>query len=408
MRLMASRGSFDKLPREVAVLTAVSFSVAIGYGVVVPAIPVFARSFGVSHAAAGAVISTFAFMRLATGLFGGRLVDRFGERLVLAVGIAIVAISSALAGLAQSYPQLLLLRSLGGIGSSMFTISAASLLLRIVPDDQRGRAQSIYQSGFLIGGITGPAIGGVLTAISIRAPFFIYALSLTGAGLIAAVFLSHSRLSATRDGVDIASREQGAHTSLREALKMESYLTALACSFALGWTVFGMRASLVPLFITEHLKLSPSWTGIGFTVASIAGALTLLPAGQLSDARGRRPALLLGIVTAIIAFLLLTWSPNIALVVIAMGLTGIAGSFFGTTPAAIVGDILHGRGGQVIALFQMASDFGSILGPLVAGWLADRYSYQAAFAIAPLVLIPPLIMAIRLGETRKSHLPEPT
>lgn len=323
---------------------------------------------------------------------------------MLAVGVSVVAISSALAGLAQSYPELLLLRSLGGIGSSMYTISAASLLLRIVPDDQRGRSQSIYQSGFLFGGISGPAIGGVLTTISIRAPFFVYALSLAVAGLIAAIFLSHSRLSATHGGVDIAEREQGTHTSLREALKMESYLTALACSFALGWTIFGMRASLVPLFITEHMKLSPSWTGVGFTIASIAGALTLLPAGQLSDTRGRRPALLFGILTAMISFMLLTWSPNIALVIVAMGLTGVAGSFFGTTPAAIVGDILHGRGGQVIALFQMASDFGSILGPLAAGWLADRYSYQAAFAIAPLILIPALILTMRLGETRRSHL----
>ena len=403
MKLIRWRGNFDQLPREVAVLTAVSFSVAIGYGVVVPAIPLFARSFGVSHAAAGAVISTFAFMRLTTGLFGGKLVDKFGERLVLAVGVAIVAASSALAGLAQTYPQLLLLRSIGGIGSSMFTISAASLLLRIVPDDQRGRAQSIYQSGFLIGGITGPAIGGVLATISLRAPFFVYALSLTVAGLIAAVFLSHARLAA-KGGVDIASREQISHTSLREALKMESYLTALVCSFALGWTIFGMRASLIPLFITEHMKVSTAWTGIGFTVASIAGAITLLPAGQYSDSKGRRPALVFGIITAIVAFLLLTWSPNIALVVVAMGLTGVAGSFFGTTPAAVVGDILHGRGGQVIALFQMSSDFGSILGPLVAGWLADRLSYQAAFATAPLILIPALIMALRLRETRKSHL----
>jgi DHA1 family multidrug resistance protein-like MFS transporter len=156
--------------------------------------------------------------------------------------------------------------------------------------------------------------------------------------------------------------------------------------------------------VTEHFKLSTSWTGAGFTVASIAGALTLLPAGQYSDVRGRRPALLLGVSTAIFAFLLLTWSPNISIVIVAMGLTGVAGSFFGTTPAAVVGDLLHGRGGQVIALFQMASDFGSILGPLVAGWLADRYSYRAAFAIAPLILIPALIMTLRLKETRKSHL----
>jgi len=401
---MRWRGNFDQLPREVAVLTAVSFSVAIGYGVVVPSIPLFARSFGVSHAAAGAVISTFAFMRLATGLFGGRLVDLFGERLILAIGIGIVAVSSALAGLAQTYFQLLALRSVGGIGSSMFTVSAASLLLRIVPDDQRGRAQSIYQSGFLIGGITGPAVGGVLTSISLRAPFFVYAVSLTVAGLIAAIFLSHTRLAAHGHGVDIAANEPVVHTRLRDALKMESYLTALVCSFALGWSIFGLRSSLVPLFVTERLHSTPSWTGIGFTVSSIIGALTLLPAGQLSDTKGRRPALLLGISAATLGFVLLTWSPNIGIFVIAMGLTGAASSFFGTTPAAIVGDLLQGRGGQVIALFQMSTDFGSILGPLAAGWLADRVSYGAAFATAPLILIPAFIMAWRLRETRKSHL----
>ncbi len=404
MRFMRWRGNFDRLPREVAVLTAVSFSVAIGYGVVVPSIPLFARSFGVSHAAAGAVISTFAFMRLATGLFGGRLVDRFGERLILAVGIGIVAISSALAGLAQTYFQLLVLRSVGGIGSSMFTVSAASLLLRIVPDDQRGRSQSIYQSGFLVGGIAGPAVGGVLTSISLRAPFFIYAISLTIAGLIAVIYLSHARLAAHQHGVDIAANEPVVHTKLRDALRMESYLTALVCSFALGWSIFGLRSSLVPLFVTEQLHSTPSWTGVGFTVSSIIGALTLLPAGQLSDTRGRRPALLLGISVAILGFVLLTWSPNIGIFVVSMALTGAASSFFGTTPAAIVGDLLQGRGGQVIALFQMSTDFGSIIGPLAAGWLADRVSYGAAFATAPLILIPAFIMAWRLGETRKSHL----
>ena len=87
------------MPREVGVLTAVAFAVAVGFGVVAPAIPVYAREFGVGRTAAGAVISAFAFMRLVSALASGRLVNRVGERVVLATGIGIVAVSSALAGL---------------------------------------------------------------------------------------------------------------------------------------------------------------------------------------------------------------------------------------------------------------------------------------------------------------------
>ncbi len=64
-------------------LAAVAFSVALGFGIVAPVIPVFAKQFGVGATAAGAVISAFAFMRLVFGPAGGWLVNKFGERLIL-------------------------------------------------------------------------------------------------------------------------------------------------------------------------------------------------------------------------------------------------------------------------------------------------------------------------------------
>ena len=163
------------LPREVAVLSAVAFAVAVGFGIVAPAIPVFAREFGVGRTAAGAVISVFALLRFVSAFGGGRLVDRFGERAVLATGLGIVSVSSLLAGLAQTYWQLLVLRGAGGVGSAMFTVAAYSLLLRVAAADQRGRAAGVFQAGFLIGGIAGPALGGLLTGASVRLPFFVYA-----------------------------------------------------------------------------------------------------------------------------------------------------------------------------------------------------------------------------------------
>ena len=185
-------GLFRALPREVAILSSVSFTVALGYGIVAPGIPAFARQFGVSTAAAASVISAFALMRIIGALPSGRLVDRLGERKMIAIGIAIVAASSALAGFSDSFVQLIVLRGVGGLGSAMFSVGAQTLLLRCVPSAQRGRASGLYTGGFLLGGISGPAIGGLVAAWSLRAPFFIYGGMLLIPAAIAVVVLHDS------------------------------------------------------------------------------------------------------------------------------------------------------------------------------------------------------------------------
>jgi len=82
--MMKFKSPLRDLPREVNVLVVASFFVAVGFGIMVPAIPLFARSFQVSNAAVGLIISLFAFTRFASGLFSGRLVDIFGERTTFA------------------------------------------------------------------------------------------------------------------------------------------------------------------------------------------------------------------------------------------------------------------------------------------------------------------------------------
>ena len=142
-----SRGPFRGLPREVPILTAISFTVALGFGIVAPDIPAFARHFGVSTAAAASVISAFAFMRIVGALPAGRLADRFGQPAVMATGIAIVAVSSIVAGFSSSFTELIVLRGVGGLGSAMFAVSGQTLLLVSVPSAQRGRASGLFAGG---------------------------------------------------------------------------------------------------------------------------------------------------------------------------------------------------------------------------------------------------------------------
>lgn len=388
-----------RLPREVKVLVAVAFFVALGFGIVAPALPVFARDFGVGRAAAGAVISAFAVMRIGFALPAGRLVDRLGERLVLAIGIGIVAVSSALAGLAGSYWQLVVLRGVGGVGSAMFSIAAMSLLVRMVPSASRGRAVGVWQGGFLLGGITGPALGGVVTGVSIRLPFFLYAGTLAVAGTVALVALRATPLAA-RD--DPAARSR---TTLGSALRDPAYRAALAANFADSWGAIGVRSALIPLFVADVLHRSIEWTGIGFLVVSAVNAATLWPAGQYADRVGRRPLLIAGTATSGAGIAVVALSPTLGGYLAGLALLGLGSGMLDVAPAAVVGDIVDGRGGPVFAAYSMSADLGTVFGPVVAGRIADA-SYPAAFLMTSGILLAASALGVMAPETRgRLHAP---
>jgi MFS family permease len=379
------------LPSEVRALVGVAFMVALGFGLVAPALPLFARQFGVGKAAAGAVVSAFALMRLAMAPFVGRLVNAFGERVMLATGIGVVAVSSALAGLAQSYWQLLVLRGIGGVGSIMFSVSAASLLVRVTPDHLRGRAQGVWAGSFLIGMIAGPAVGTVAT-FSLRAPFFLYAGTLVVAGLIGLGALRHSELAAPR-----SARTEP--LALATALRNRAYLAALGASFAGDFALVGARSAILPQFVTDRLHLGSGWAYAAFLVISVVSGALLLPVGRVADTRGRRVVIVVGLLIGALGFVLLPSVPAAGGLLAAAVLLGMAGAADSVAPGAVMGDVVAGRGGTVVAVFQMSGDLGAVLGPVVAGWIADGAGYSASFAVSAAVCAVPVLAVLAAPET---------
>jgi len=411
---------FAGLPREVAVLSIVAFCVALGFGIVAPALPVFATSFGVNATQASSVISVFALLRLIGAVPAGWLIDRFGERQVLAAGLTLVAVSSALAGLSTTFVQLLLLRGAGGLGSAMFSVSAMALLLRSVGAGQRGQAAGAFQGGFLLGGVAGPAVGGLVTGISIRAPFFVYAATLAAAVVVVVVSMpaeqsaepspeqsaepspeQQDRLPASDPLLSEPASGPAGAGSLLQALRQRPYLTALTVNLGNGFTSFGLRSAIVPLFVVYALHLSPSWTGYGLLVSALAQALLLLPAGRMADTRGRRPALLLGTAATTGGYLVLAVTGSIPVFLLAMGILGVGSAFLGSAPAALVGDISGGRrSGPIVATYQMTSDVGAISGPLVGGYILDSTgSYTIGFGVGAAVVAVGFLLAAVTPET---------
>jgi MFS transporter, DHA1 family, multidrug resistance protein len=382
------------LPRDIKVLIAAAFVIALGYGIVAPVLPQFAASFNVGVAAASVIVSVFAFMRLVFAPVGGALVGKWGERRVYLIGLLIVAVSTGACAIAQDYWQLLLFRGLGGAGSTMFTVSATALILRLAPPNNRGRVSGAYASTFLLGGILGPVAGGLLAGFGLRMPFIVYAVALVIAAAVVAVMLKKPPAGT---GEDIPVPEPMA---VREALADPAYRAAIVSSFANGWATFGVRMALIPIFAAAVLGAGPATAGLALAVFAVGNALALTFSGRLSDSAGRRPLVIVGLVIAGLSIAAIGFTESVPLFVAASITAGFGSGLLGPAQQAAVADIIGNdrTGGKVLAVVQMATDGGAILGPVLAGALADRLGYDWAFAATGAVALAAALLWALFGR----------
>lgn len=367
-----------KLPFEVWALVAGGFTVALGYGVVAPAIPQFALEFGVSNFAASAIVSAFAGMRLVSAPAAGWIVSRLGERRTYIIGILIVAASTGAAALSQTYGQFVALRGVGGIGSTMFTVAATALLIKVSPLNARGRVASLNSAGFLLGGLLGPVFGGLLAGFGLRAPFVFYFFTLVAAATVVAIALKRSKAANT----SADAKSNAAPMRFTEALKRPQYRTLLGSVFAFGWSSFGIRVSIVPIFVAVALGGDAALAAWVLAAYAAGNAILIFPAGRWTDGIGRKPLLIAGTAIMTVSYAAFPFAHTTGIAMLAMFVAGMGSALANPAQQAVLADTLDGRsGGGVVAGYSMSSDLGGVAGPMIAGLLVDVAGFGLAFGV---------------------------
>ncbi|MCC5673900.1 MFS transporter [Kocuria rhizophila] len=385
----------QKVPEPIKVLIAAAFVIALGYGLVAPVLPQFAASFGMGVAASSAVISAFALCRLVFAPASGAVVNRIGERPTYLIGLIVVALSSAATAFAQTYWQLLVFRGLGGIGSTMFTVSAMGLIVRLAPRTMRGRVSGYYATAFLLGGILGPVLGGFLAGLGMHAPFLIYAGALVVAVLVVWLRLKDETLGAKRTGAAQPPMR------VREALDAGAYRAALASSFSTGWTAMGVRVALVPLLAAQVVGEGPAVAGLALALFAVGNAAALTVTGRLTDRLGRKPLVLTGLVVCGLATIGVGFSTSVVAFAVLSLLSGVGSGTLNPGQQAAVADVIgpDRAGGKVLSRYQMCADAGQIAGPVIAGALADAAGFGWAFGVSGALMLLAALAWLPVRET---------
>lgn len=395
------------IPAELKILIAAASVVAVGFGIIAPVLPQFADSFGITTTQAAIVVSAFAAFRLLFAPVSGRMVTRFGERSTYVAGLSIVAVSTGACAFAQSYEQLLVFRAFGGIGSTMFTVSAMGLIARLAPADIRGKVNSMYAGAFIIGTMVGPLIGGLLGRYGLRIPFLVYAVGLLISASIVGIKMSNTQL------MEAQKRQVALSMSFRQALKDRAYRTSLYSGFMNGWANFGVRMALVPLFVTAVLTTDTAHdlgafnAGLAMTMFAVGNAVSVSFSGSLSDRLGRRPLLIAGTAVCGVGTIVFGFADTLWLVVALSIVTGLGtGLYFAPLQAALADIVGSARNGsKVIAGQQMSQDFGAIIGPIAAGMLVDHFDYRIAFIVTGAMLTSCTLAWLLSPETKTSTRP---
>jgi MFS family permease len=390
------------------ILCVTTILVMMNHGIISPVLPLYAQSFGVGTAMIGLTITVFGAARLLVNLPAGFLSERYGRRILLFGGPAVMALGSLGSGLAPTFAWLIASRFVTGAGSAMYMTGALIVLTDITTEENRGRLMSIYQGSLLAGVSIGPAVGGfVAQAFGLSAPFFLVA-----ALAVLTMLWSFGRMPETAQRQpEPAPRSQGeereapggqiVHQSVLSVLARPGFLLVCLLTLSIFLTRTGGRLTLLPLVGENRLGLSPGALGLVFAMMTALNLLTLLPAGTMIDKLGRKVVIVPSALMTGAALALFAVSGEVWVFILAGVVHGIGTGIVGPAPAAYAADLAPaGMRGMTMSLYRTFGDAGFVIGPVLLGGLADLAGFGWALAFNALLLVSvALLFAVFARET---------
>ncbi len=346
----------------------------IGFGIIVPILPLYAENFGASGLKIGMLMGIFSFMQLIFLPLWGRLSDRIGRRPVFLISISGNALSLLLCAFAGDYWTLFLARLVAGICSSNISVANA-YVADCTPPEERARGMGKIGAARGIGFVLGPAFGGVLAQFGQAAPF-LGAAALAFVNLLsAACFLKESLSDQNRTRSQVKSRTQG----MRLVNSIEG-LKPLVVMGVVQIIAFSMLEMSFVLFTERRLELSSEEAGtvasaffvyLGVVIAVVQGGLI----GRLTAAWGERVLVMVGLALVSVGMFLITLTPvgNFMALLLFVAVVAVGQSLVTPSLSSLLSratPVEHQ--GTVFGLYQSGMALARTIGPLTAGVLFDR------------------------------------
>ncbi|MFE0019675.1 MFS transporter [Amycolatopsis sp. NPDC059021] len=346
------------------------------------ALPSIGAEFGLSKTLQGLLVTTFAVVYLACQVPAGFLADRFGSRKPMLVTLVLWSGFTALTGLAGTFGVLLAMRALFGISQGCFPAASFKAVAERTTPDRRATVTGVMLASSGVGpGLAPLIVAPLIAAVGWRHTFLWLALGGVLIGVLLWSLLPKplpARLNATVGNAPPVS------ASRREVLRSPQLWKFAVLFCSMNMLAYGL-ITWVPSYLLEARHVSMAQTGLLSAIPMLVTVVTTILGGWLFDrffaqrARWFLASITLG--TAVLLGLMTAAGTTAEFTVyetLAIGLSGLSTMCIFGLPLRILPPALTGTGMSVL---NFGGQVAGASAPLLMGWLADTFSYTAAFGL---------------------------
>jgi DHA1 family tetracycline resistance protein-like MFS transporter len=380
------------------------FLYLVGFGILIPIIPILSRDFGATPLETGLLMSVYSFMQFVFSPFWGKLSDRMGRRPILLFCLFGEAFSYVLFAWARSLEMLFVARILAGFfGASISTASA--YISDITPPNERSKGMALIGAAFGLGFVVGPALGGALALwgqhISPDKHFDTSFCALWVGALCLANFLFGLKFLKE----SLTEKNKNAHGKKRFAL-LKHYLSQktmgalMSVYFISSLAMSGMEATLI-LYMGERFGWELKQVSFGF---AYIGVITVISQGflvrRLIPIWGERKTMRFGLISFALGLTGIAFAPSIPWMGVTMTLLALGTSF--TNPATMGSISLlasSAEQGVTMGVAQSLASLGRILGPALGGFLYQALDIRSPFITSGLLALCGLLTVLAVSKS---------
>ena len=355
---------------------------ALGQGLVVPLLPIYAQSLGAGGFTIGLIFGAFSVSRTALLPYFGNLSDRKGRKIFITSGLFFYFMTSIAFTYSDSATLLITTRFFQGIAAAMILPVTQAYGGEIAPDGKEGYVMGIINFGFYLGLSLGPVFGGIIKdTYGMNASFVGMGIVCFSGFLLCQIFLPPQRqekLLTTRKAPE----------NLRILLKDVSIVALFIMRLAQIMCV-GTLWTFVPVLADRQFQMSSSSIGIVITLIVALSAAIMPITSILADRMEKRILVILGSSIIVVAICVLVFADELWAVYTAAILAGIGGGI--STPAqmgmaAVLGKQHHSLG-SIMSLLTLGHSIGMFFGPVITGAAIDFLGIRAGFIVSGITLL---------------------
>jgi len=376
------------MSRPLLVIFLTIFVNLVGFGIIIPLLPFYARTFGASPIAIGLLFASFSLAQLLASPLLGDLSDRWGRRPVLILSLIGTAVSFAMLAVAQSLAMLFAARIVDGLSGGNIT-TARAYIADITTEENRAKAYGILGAGFGLGFIVGPALGAVLSQVSYTAPIWAAAIITLVATVLAWWWLPETvhRAHAGSGPFWRALRHLGHRQGLRRLLAIDF----------IYWMSFAVYQTTFALFGARRFGFDATHTGYLFSAFGAVGVVVQGGlVGPVVRTLGTRRTLVIGLVCTAAGWGGSAFTYSIPIFVLLLVPAAIGIGLSNATLIALVSNAAdRGEQGRIQGAAGALESLGRTLGPIWGNTLLQKVGEGTAYGAAAALLLAAAGLAAR-------------